>query len=67
MPNPSQIRNQRIDELVEAFQGIDIDKIDVILAFAFERFPAMRPQTVKSYAVAAFRILKRKEGIECTC
>jgi len=67
MPSPTQIRNQRIEELVEAFQGIDIDKIDVILAFAFERFSAVRPQTVKSYAVAAFRILKRKKGIECMC
>ena len=60
MPSPTQMRNQRIEELVDAFQGLGIDKIDVILAFAFERFPAIRPQTVKSYAVAAFAILKRK-------
>jgi len=67
MPNPTQIRNQRIEELIQRFQSFNIDTIDTILAYAFERFPAVRPQTVKSYAVAAFRILRRKEGIECTC
>ena len=60
MPNPQQIREQRIQELVDSFDSCP-EFVDNIVRVAQAKFPLVREQTIHDYAATAFRILKDKK------
>lgn len=61
MPTPTQIREQRINKLVETFKNRNISTIDDIYKTALNLFPTTRKETVKEYAETALRILQTKK------
>lgn len=60
MPNPQQIREQRIQELVDSFDSCP-EFVDSIIRVARAKFPLVRDQTIYDYGAAAYRILKDKK------
>lgn len=59
MPNPSQIRKQRIQKLSDKFTNSKIQNIDPIFEKAIFMFPTVRKKTVKTYAQAVLREHKK--------
>ena len=60
MPNPQQIREERIQELVDSFDKCP-EFVDSIVRVARAKFPLVRDPTNSDYAAAAYRILKDKK------
>lgn len=61
MKTPGQIREENIKTLVEAFKNKNVTKIDTIIEKASELFPYIKEATIRSYAGAAYKILKAKK------
>ena len=62
MPSPIQLREERIDKLVDEFTGKNIVTMEPILKKAIELFSNdVSKKTIESYARAAVRILKARK------
>lgn len=59
MPNAQQIREERIQLLVNAFKKCP-EFVDPIILKARQLFPFVREQTIKDYAATAWRILRAR-------
>lgn len=64
MPTPEQVRQQRLEELFKEFNGKGTVLIDNIFKRALEKYPFMREEKAKEYAIAVLRMLKAKKHEE---
>ena len=64
MPNPEQERIDRINKLLKEFQNKNVRTIDSITQRASELYPYAKEYTIKSYAIAVFKILKARKKEE---
>ena len=61
MPNPEQVRQQRIEELFADFNGKNVAVIDTIIRRAFAKYPFLKERTAREYAEAVLRMLEAKK------
>ena len=61
MPTPEQLRTQRIEEIFQEFNGRNVTLIDPILNRILVKYPTIRPERAREYAVAVLRMLKSQK------
>jgi len=64
MPTSEQIRIDRINKLLKEFKNKNVKTIDAITQRASELYPYAKEYTIKSYALAVFKILKARKKEE---
>jgi len=64
MPTSEQIRIDRINKLLKEFKNKNVKTIDAITQRASELYPYVKEYTIKSYALAVFKILKARKKEE---
>lgn len=64
MPKPEDTRTERIEKLLREFKNKNVRTIDSITQRASELYPYVKEYTIKSYALAVFKILKARKKEE---